>query len=442
MKPSAPNAPNDQSGMIVWIDATGAAPTPPVLGLGLVERHLHALRAIKPAPTRVLIDLAPGQTRPPLPDRRLHRLAIEWRVDGRPFAERCAAAFGEAGGQAILLLDGATLADPRLHRTLAERAVPTAVESRETGERAGMVLLTSTVAPDLLARCADVSALTHALVESKQAQSLPDDAFAGFVRRLRRTLPYYVFRVDDAARAAKIERFLFWSNYKGSTDIFTRYVYPPLVWIMVRPLARLRIHPNWVTLVSIVFALAAVPLWATGHFIPGFILAYAMSVLDSVDGKLARLTFTDSELGNLMDHGLDMVHPPLWYIAWAYGLGIAAEGWGSSLGRAAIAIVACYALDRVVLKIYPKIFGRAFHTHSRMDGIVRSFIARRNISLPIFTLGWLIGLGREAFYLIAAWQAATLAYHASRTFWILAIERARHKGRAPSEVGIKTVGLE
>ena len=110
--------------------------------------------------------------------------------------------------------------------------------------------------------------------------------------------------------------------------------------------------------------------------------------------------------------------------------------------QAAIAIVVCYALDRAVLKIYPQIFGRAFHTHSRMDGIVRSFIARRNISLPIFTIGWLIGLGREAFYLIVAWQAATLAYHAGRTFWILAIERAQHKGRAPSEVGVKTVGLD
>jgi hypothetical protein len=346
--------------MIVWIDATGAARTPPVFGLGLVERHLHALRATKPVPSRVLIDLAPGQSQPALPDRRLHGLGIEWRVDGRPFAERCATVLAEAVGQTILMLDGATLADPRLHRTLAERAMPTVVESREAGDRAGMVLLTGAVAGDVLGRCADVSALVHALVESKQAEPLPDGAFAGFVRRLRRTLPYHVFRVDDAARAAKIERFLFWSNYKGSTDIFTRYVYPPLVWIIVRPLARMRIHPNWVTLVSIVFALAAVPLWATGHFVSGFILAYAMSVLDSVDGKLARLTFTDSELGNLLDHGLDMVHPPLWYIAWAYGLGIAAAGWDSSLGHASVVIVACYVLDRAVLKIYPNIFGRAW----------------------------------------------------------------------------------
>ncbi len=430
--------------MIVWIDATGTAQAPAVFGLGLVERHLHALRALQPAPARVLIDLAPGQAKPKLPDRRLLRLPIEWRSTGASFADRCAEILALAGGEPMLLLDGMTLADPRLHRTLAERTESTAVESREADDRAGLLLLTGGTAPDpaVLARCADVSALTRSLVENGRVALLPDDAFAGFIRRLRRTLPYHLFRVEDRERTAKIERFLFWSNYKGSTDIFTRYVYPPLVWLLVRPLARLRIHPNWVTLVSILFALAAVPLWATGHFITGFILAYAMSVLDSVDGKLARLTFTDSVVGNLLDHGLDMVHPPLWYISWAYGLGIAAEGWDSTLGHAAIAIVACYALDRAVLKIYPKIFGRAFHTHSRMDGIVRSFIARRNISLPIFTIGWLLGLGREAFYLIAVWQAATLAYHAGRTFWILAIERAQHKNRAPSEVGVKSVGVD
>ena len=34
----------------------------------------------------------------------------------------------------------------------------------------------------------------------------------------------------------------------------------------------------------------------------------------------ARLTFADSRLGNVLDHGLDIVHPPLWYAAWAAGL--------------------------------------------------------------------------------------------------------------------------
>jgi phosphatidylglycerophosphate synthase len=319
------------------------------------------------------------------------------------------------------------------------------VLSREVQDRAVVLFIAGDNAPVRAALAANpesTAVLGKLLVEAGAIPAFKDEEFNGFVRRLRRTLPYYLFTVDSAERAAKLERFLFWSNYKGSTDLFTRYVYPPLVWLMVGPLARCRIHPNWVTLVSIVLALAAIPCWANGWFITGFVMAYGMSVLDSVDGKLARLTFTDSVSGNYLDHGLDMVHPPLWYLSWAYGLGIAAEGWGSALGQGAIAIFVLYVVDRLVLKIYPYVFKRAFHTHSRMDGLVRSFIARRNISLPLFTVGYLIGLGREAFFLIVVWQAATTLYHAARTFWILCIEKAQLKDRAPVEVAAKKVRVD
>jgi hypothetical protein len=65
-----------------------------------------------------------------------------------------------------------------------------------------------------------------------------------------------------------------------------------------------------------------------------------------------------------------------------------------------------------------------------MDATVRSFIARRNINLPLFLLGVLLGLGHEAFFLISAWQAATAAYHGTRTFWILAVQKAHRNPHA------------
>jgi len=117
-------------------------------------------------------------------------------------------------------------------------------------------------------------------VDSGQVATFRDEDFNGFVRRLRRTLPYYLFTVDGTARAAKLERFLFWSNYKGSTDLFTRYVYPPLVWLAVRPLARWRVHPK------LGHAAQHHP-GAGRHSMLGerilhhrFIMAYGMSVLD------------------------------------------------------------------------------------------------------------------------------------------------------------------
>jgi phosphatidylglycerophosphate synthase len=431
--------------MIAWVDSVTADFAPPVFGLALLERHLHGLRILKPAPSRVIVDLAADAPEPKLGDERLYRLPLEWRRSSAPYAARLGQILAAAGSESLLVLDASTLADPRLPAALAPRATSTVVPSREAQDRAMVLFVAGDATPVTTALAEapeNTAALGKRLVEAGSVPAFQDQEFNGFVRRLRRTLPYYLFTVDSAARAAKLERFLFWSNYKGSTDLFTRYVYPPLVWVMVGPLARLRVHPNWVTAVGIVLALGAIPLWANGWFITGFVMAYGMSVLDSVDGKLARLTFTDSVSGNYLDHGLDMVHPPLWYLSWAYGLGIATEGWGSPLGQGAIAIFVLYVIDRLVLKIYPYVFKRAFHTHSRMDGLVRSFIARRNISLPLFTVGYLIGMGREAFFLIVAWQAATTLYHAARTFWILCIEKAQLKDHAPVEVAAKKVKLD
>jgi hypothetical protein len=88
-----------------------------------------------------------------------------------------------------------------------------------------------------------------------------------------------------------------------------------------------------------------------------------------------------------------------------------------------------YVIDRLILKVYPTRFGRGLHTHAPMDGFVRTFISRRNINLPLFTVGYVAELGIETIYLIVFWQAATCLYHGARTAWILAHERP---SQAPS----------
>jgi hypothetical protein len=58
-----------------------------------------------------------------------------------------------------------------------------------------------------------------------------------------------------------------------------------------------------------------------------------------------------------------------------------------------------------------------------MDGVVRTFISRRNINLPLFTVGYVLALGVQTIYAIVLWQAATCVYHGLRTAWILAYDR-------------------
>jgi len=65
---------------------------------------------------------------------------------------------------------------------------------------------------------------------------------------------------------------------------------------------------------------------------------------------------------------------------------------------------------------------------------VRTFIARRNITLPMFIVGYAMELASEAFYLVVAWQILTALYHGTRTFWILAIDRAHLRNLKPTDV--------
>jgi phosphatidylglycerophosphate synthase len=391
---------------VVWIDAAHGAGER-IFGLTLLERHLKALKHRKVQPGEVVIDLGSGET--PEPPEAGRRWPFPVRVvrNGGTIAQRLGKS---AVGGRVLALDAHTLIDARLYDFVTAQSRDLAVQDGDAV--AAWIADPATLEPDAHELRA---AMPPSLPRLTQAE------FPGFIRNLRRTLPFYLFRVTSTDERAKVERFLFWSNYKGSTDFFTKYVYPPLVWVMVRPLARAHVHPNWVTIISIVLTFAAVPLFGAGDFLAGFLCAYGMSVLDSVDGKLARLTFTDSKLGNVLDHGLDLVHPPFWYCAWAYGL---AQGdvW-SPVFLASLLMLALYVIDRLILKVYPTRFGRGLHTHAPMDGFVRTFISRRNINLPLFTAGYVVGLGIETIYLIVFWQAATCVYHGVRTAWILAYDR-------------------
>ncbi|MCW5729805.1 MAG: CDP-alcohol phosphatidyltransferase family protein [Alphaproteobacteria bacterium] len=425
--------------MRVWIDGSVADPAIRIFGLGLLERHLLALRRLakeQKLAFQVTIDLgSTGMPEPAFDEKLRKRLAIRIARGEGNLCERVGRALDEAGGEAVMLLSGEVLCDGRLYLELARRQGGVVVAEGEGAERAAMLLLGPAERALLPAQATSFADLADRLVGAGLPRLRQED-FNGFIRNLRRTLPFYLHVVRKRSKARELQRFLFWSNYKGSTDFFTAYVYPPLVWLLVRPLAALRVHPNVVTIVSIVMTFAAIPFFARGDFAIGLLLAYGMSVLDSVDGKLARLTFTDSKLGNVLDHGLDLIHPPMWYVAWAWGL--AGGDMKHPLMLLAWISTAVYVFDRLVLKVYPTLFNRGLHTHSRLDTMARTFISRRNINLPIFTIGvfadWLLGghaVAGACFRFIVFWQVVTLAFHAWRTAWIVLVEKAH---RDPSRV--------
>jgi len=391
--------------MNLWIDTNAATQAETLFGLPSIERLRRSVGPLAEG-TGVVLS-GPDASSQTWPGAQI---------------ETTTTALGSRLRQALVngplvALDGTNVIDPRLIAFLASSTARSCVAARGDGaNRAVALRLQPELAESIPADALTLREVADALLAAGHIALLDETEFPSYINKLRRSLPYWLYAVPDAKERRRLERQMFWDNYKGSTDLLTRYVYPPLVWPLVRLCVRLNIHPNAVTVLSILLAIAAVPLFAAGDFFIGFVCAYGMSVLDSVDGKLARLTLTSSNIGNILDHGLDQVHPPFWYFAFALGLG--AQGMEDPLYQAALWLIAFYVTDRLILALARRRLGFTLHAATPLDGMVRSFIARRNITMTIMALSLLLGVGPAGLYLITAWQGLTFAWHTSRTLWL------------------------
>src|SRR5690606_25768156 len=225
-----------------------------------------------------------------------------------------------------------------------------------------------------------------------------------------------------AAQLQAIAARVFAGSYKGVTD-FVTLSWPPLVRAVTRVCAALRVTPNMVTCVSLILTILATWLFWQGHHGIGLIAAWLMAFLDSVDGKLARVTLTYTKFGDLFDHSIDLVHPPFWW--WAWIVGLPAAGWPVPWGALALTVIVVgYVLQRVEEGLFIKLFGMDMHVWRRFDSRFRLFTARRNPNLAILTVAMLFGRPDVGIAIVAIWVALCLVVHAVRIAQAAAARRA------------------
>ncbi len=239
--------------------------------------------------------------------------------------------------------------------------------------------------------------------------------------KLRKRADPTVHRLADRAAA---ERVLFDASYKGVTDLVTKHAWPAPALAVTRWCARAGITPNQVTWASAVLMALAFWLFWRGDFVAGLAVGWAMTFLDTVDGKLARVTLASSRFGDVLDHGIDLVHPPFWWWAWAVGCAATGQpiddgGW--TLG----VIVGGYVLQRVEEGIFLARYGMEMHVWRRFDSLFRLVTARRNPNMLILTVAAAAGAPREGLIAVALWTAVCLVVHAVR---IVQAEVAARRG--------------
>jgi phosphatidylglycerophosphate synthase len=245
-----------------------------------------------------------------------------------------------------------------------------------------------------------------------QDADAPENLKADYWKALRKKETPYAVRVTEANKSA-VEWRMFMGTYKGATDIVTKHVWPVPAFHVTRFLAPLGVTPNMVTSIAAVLTALAFWLFWRGDFALGLAAAWAMTFLDTVDGKLARTTLTSSKWGDLFDHGIDVVHPPFWYFAWAFGLTAWGITWSSSMFWWVTGIIlGGYVLQRAIEGTAMVWLGIEIHIWREIDTWFRSITARRNPNLLILTASLLFGRPDLGLIAVAWWTGICFVLHA------------------------------
>jgi len=225
----------------------------------------------------------------------------------------------------------------------------------------------------------------------------------------KREAPILELLTPQSVRQAEAR--LFKGSYKGVTDLVTKYVWPTPARIVTRWCALAGVTPNQVTMFGLLLVFAAMYLFWTGHFGWGLVCGWVMTFLDTVDGKLARVTLNSSAFGNVFDHGIDLIHPPFWWWAWIVGV----QAGPHPMPDVALImwiVLGGYWVQRGLEGVFMHTFKMHVHAWRPFDSFFRLITARRNPNLLLLTGACLFGRPDIGMLLVAGWTAISLGVHA------------------------------
>ena len=396
--------------------------------MNLVERQVRQLSLL--GVSRVRVWLSPQsedrvrQLRTDL--GRLYQVDLVFSTISEPgqIYEEIAAA-----GEPAVLLDGDVVYDERILAHLMDRGPGHAVV-RHSG--AAALWLKAAQAGSLgrmLAAAAqpDPVPVGHLLAQDPDHLGLhvchPEE-LDPYVPSLRLTMAPYMVRLDSPGQIRPVDHLMYHRSFKGVIDAVARYGYYHLVRWVTRTLSRTTLPPNLFTLLSVLGIWGAIPCFALGYVGAGVVVAWAAVLLDSVDGKLARLTLHLSEAMGRFEHIAAMPGLGLWYAAlgWHYSGG---EIFSTHPGALATwVLLGSFLVDKMISGLFRKAFGKEIFDYRPVDAAFHLAACRRNTGLLILTLGVLAGREAEAFALLTGWMVFTLIFHAFRFAWVAATRRA------------------
>jgi phosphatidylglycerophosphate synthase len=302
-------------------------------------------------------------------------------------------------GGRVLLLNGNYLFEIRTLEELVKR--PDTVFEYPGGERPAAALVEAAVLGE---------ALNYMQGESPDRPSgleiIHPEEISAFSEALRSASAPLLEPITQA-RKPQLESLLYGNAYRGITDLVTKFLWPRPARKLVQWCARLGLSPNMVTTIGLLLVLLACWAFLNGHYLTGLTAGWVMTLLDTVDGKLARVTVQSTPFGNVYDHGIDLLHPPFWYVFW----GMSLVGFQPFLGlgqeQMYWMIVVGYVAGRVVEGLFSLLGNCSIFTWRPFDAWFRLITARRNPCLILLTLCAVIGRPDWGFIAVTWWTVLT-----------------------------------
>ena len=303
-------------------------------------------------------------------------------------------------GDTLLLLRGDYLYDERLIRGLLQKP-GTVLQAGDTPVAAHVAI------GDAAGGLALLNGSKHAGEFPGLCYETPQTLGVNHQITLRKVDAPYLLPISPENQR-RLEQRLFTGSYKGVTDLVTKWLWPRPAQVVTRFCANNGITPNQVTSLSLILVIIAGLLFYQGSFALGLLAAWGMTFLDTVDGKLARVTVNSSQFGNIFDHAIDLISPPLWYLVWGLGLSTWQPGIGLSLNSAFGLIFIGYIAGRIVEGIFKQFleFSGIFCWRP-FDSYFRLITGRRNPNLILLTASLLAGRPDLGLLAVTIWTLAS-----------------------------------
>jgi hypothetical protein len=232
---------------------------------------------------------------------------------------------------------------------------------------------------------------------------------------------------DQDHSAGPIDRAAFDAAFPHVTDALTLYAWRTPALALTRTAAQAGIRAPAVVLAEGLLAGIVFWLFWTGRYWPGLIAAVAVMILSVTALMLARCMGIQPWADRLRQV-VELVHPLLWWWAWAHGLG----AYGRVLGPVYTLMVLWVAVGgavalRVIERLSIHRFGIEIHAWRSLDSRFRLIGSDRNSNLVILGGSLLFGRPDSGLVLVAWWTLISLIFNAVRLAQMTERQAQRHK---------------